>query len=303
VGSSKLGLVRAYFSNGPECRCFLFNGLSQGVWVLALLKLLFPCRRRRLVVVDMVLSVPSTRRDWAMVFLRRKLMAAVDLFVSYARNTKGVQALYRLPESRFAYVPFKVNDWERIASSETRDEGYLVVAGQTRRDFRTFRRAIQGLDIPIRIVAPEQEVLSRHSSSLNPEEWPHHVAFVRDAVTPETFLPQLAGARLVVLPIVAENITPSGISVCLVAMALGKCVVVTEGPVTDGLVDQGQALVVPAADPDALREAIVAAWTNAELRASTARCGHEYAQSLGDEGRLHRDLLDVVLRCCGDASS
>jgi glycosyltransferase involved in cell wall biosynthesis len=86
-------------------------------------------------------------------------------------------------------------------------------------------------------------------------------------------------------------------------MALGKGVVVTKGPVTDGLVDQGQALVVPAADPDALREAIVAAWTNAELRASTARCGHEYAQSLGDEGRLHRDLLDVVLRCCGDASS
>jgi glycosyltransferase involved in cell wall biosynthesis len=291
-------LVRAYLSKSQEQRCFLFNGLSQRVWVLALLKLLFPNRRRKLVVVDMVLSVPTTRRDWRVVLLRRKLMAAVDLFISYARNTKGIQEIYRIPESRFLYVPFKVNDSERIAIMETRDEGYLLVAGQTRRDFPTFLRAVEDLSIPVRIVAPAQDVLSAHGSSLRTDGWPAQVELVRDARTPDTFLPQVAGARLVVLPILEKNITPSGIGVCLVAMALRKCVIVTEGPVTEGLVDDGQAIVVPAADPSALRDEILAAWTDPDLRTGTAERGFDYATSLGGEKRLYEDLFDAVVRLC-----
>lgn len=291
-------LVRAYLSRTPEQRCFLFNGLSQRVWLVALLKLLFPSRRRKLVVVDMVLSVPTTRRDWRVVFLRRKLMAAVDLFISYARSTRGIQDVYRIPESRFLYVPFKVNDWERIGTMEPGDEGYLLVAGQTRRDFPTFMRAIEDLAIPVRIVAPPQDVLSQHGSSLRTNGWPQHVEFVQDARTPDTFLPQVAGARIVVLPILKKNITPSGIGVCLVAMALRKCVIVTEGPVTDGLVDQGQAIVVPAGDPAALHDAIVAAWEDSELRTRTADLGFAYASSLGGEERLYGDLFDAVVGLC-----
>lgn len=301
AAASNAELVRAYFSRGPEHRCFLFNGLSQQVWVVALIKLLFPSRRRKLVVVDMVLSVPTTRRDWRVVSLRRKLMRAVDLFVSYARNTKGIQEVYEIPESRFLYVPFKVNDWERVASMETTDDGYLVVAGQTRRDFRTFSRAIEGLDIPVRIVAPPQDVLSQHGSSLGAQDWATNVELVQDARTPDTFLPQLAGARLVVLPILQQNITPSGIGVSLVAMALRKCVIVSAGPVSDGLIDEGQAIVVPAGDHVALRDAIVRAWRDPELRKTTAERGFAYARTLGGEKRLYRDLLDAVIRLSGES--
>jgi len=301
-GASRAELVKAYLSRSPEQRCFVFNGLSQEVWVLAMLKLLFPSRRRKLVVVDMVLSVPTTRRDWRIVSMRRKLMASVDLFISYARDTQGIQEIYRIPESSFLYVPFKVNDWERITTMETRDEGYVLVAGQTRRDFPTLLRAIEEMAIPVRIVAPPQDVLSEHGSSLHTDDWPAHVEFVQNARTPDTFLPQVAGARLVVLPIIEQNITPSGIGVCLVAMALRKCVIVSAGPVTNGLIDDGQAIIVPAGDAAALRHAITATWEDSELRRSTADRGFAYASSLGGEERLYRDLYDAVFRLCRDGA-
>jgi glycosyltransferase involved in cell wall biosynthesis len=190
------------------------------------------------------------------------------------------------------------HDLEIITKLEPEDRGYLLVAGQTRRDFDTFKRAIEELSIPIRIVAPPQDVLSRHGSALDPDDWPEHVTFVRDAVTPETFLPQVAGARLVVLPILEKNITPSGIGVCLVAMALRKCVIVSSGPVADGMIDEGQAIVVPAGDWVALRDAIERAWTNADVRAATSRKGFEYAAALGGEKRLHEDIFNAVVRLC-----
>jgi glycosyltransferase involved in cell wall biosynthesis len=297
-GTSYVGLAKAYLSNRSEERCFVFNGLSREVWVVALLKAIFPNRKRKLIVVDMVLAVPTTWKGRLVVFLRSKLFKRVDLFISYARNTRGIQETYRLPESRFMYVPFKVNDLEIITKLEPEDRGYLLVAGQTRRDFDTFKRAIEELSIPIRIVAPPQDVLSRHGSALDPDDWPEHVTFVRDAVTPETFLPQVAGARLVVLPILEKNITPSGIGVCLVAMALRKCVIVSSGPVADGMIDEGQAIVVPAGDWVALRDAIERAWTNADVRAATSRKGFEYAAALGGEKRLHEDIFNAVVRLC-----
>lgn len=302
ASASNSELVRAYLTNRREERCFLFNGLSRKVWVIALLKAFLPNRRRKLVVVDMILSVPATWKDRLVVFLRSKLFSRVDLFISYARNTRGIEETYRLPASRFMYVPFKVNDWEMVTSMEPEDRGYILVAGQTRRDFATFKKAIETLSTPVRIVAPPAGVLSQHGSPLDPADWPEHVTFVRDAVTPETFLPQLAGARLVVLPILEKNITPSGISVCLVAMALRKCVVVSSGPVADGMIDDGQAIVVPAGDSVALRDAIVRASADASLRAATAERGFAYAMALGDERRLHGDIFAAVVRLCrGDA--
>ena len=299
IGASYSELAKAYWSEGREERCFLFNGLCRQVWAIALLKMLFPNRRRKLVVVDMILSVPSTWKDWIVVSVRRKLFAKVDLFISYARNTRGIEEIYRLPASRFLYVPFKVNDLDLVTSLETGDDGYIVVGGQTRRDFDTFRRAIEGLSVPVRIVAPAQSTLSQHGSVLSDEDWPEHVTFVRNAQTPETFLPQLARARVVVLPILEKNITPSGIGVCLVAMALGKCVVVSSGPVADGLVDSGEAIVVPAGDWAALRSAIMDACTNSELRTATAKKGFAYAMALGDEKRLHQDVFEAIVELCG----
>lgn len=298
IDASHNEVAKAYVSNRRQRRCFVFNGLSRKVWMLALLETLLPNRNRYLVVVDMILTVPTTLRERCVAFLRSLLLARVDLFITYARNTERLREIYHLSASRFEHVPFKVNDREMVMNMESRDEGYIVVAGQTRRDFATFHRAIEGLSMPVRIVARGQEVLSKHGSILDSQGWSEHVALVRDAATTEAFLTEIARARLVVLPILEKNITPSGVGICLAAMALGKCVVISEGPAADGLVDEGQALVVQAGDWVALRDAIVTAWADPELRAATARRGFDYAMSLGDERRLHRDTFEAIANLC-----
>ena len=61
----------------------------------------------------------------------------------------------------------------------------------------------------------------------------------------DSFLDHIAASRLVALPIKRENISASGIGVYLAAMALGKCVVISEGPAVNGVVPPGAALIVP----------------------------------------------------------
>jgi glycosyltransferase involved in cell wall biosynthesis len=99
-----------------------------------------------------------------------------------------------------------------------------------------------------------------------------------------------------VLPISPDALAPAGISTYLVAMALGKCVIVSESPATRGILEDGeQAVVVPPSDPAAMRAAIVRVCEDADYRARVARVGREYALSLGDEERLAQDIVHEVV--------
>jgi glycosyltransferase involved in cell wall biosynthesis len=86
----------------------------------------------------------------------------------------------------------------------------------------------------------------------------------------------------------------SGISTYLVAMALGKCVIMTDSPATQGLIDDGHAVVVPPCDPAALRDAIARVASDAAFRERTAAAGKAYASALGDESRLAADIARFV---------
>jgi glycosyltransferase involved in cell wall biosynthesis len=74
-------------------------------------------------------------------------------------------------------------------------------------------------------------------------------------------------------------------------MALGKCVVVSDSPVTRGILKDGEhAVIVPPSDPAAMRAAIVKVCEDADYRAYVGRTGREYALSLRDESRLGEDV-------------
>ncbi|HEX8362139.1 MAG TPA: glycosyltransferase, partial [Longimicrobium sp.] len=98
-------------------------------------------------------------------------------------------------------------------------------------------------------------------------------------------------AHAVVLPIQPGRLSPSGIGTYLVAMALGKCVVITESAATRGILDDRHAVLVPPADAEALRAAVARVAEDRELRERTARGGREYALSLGGDERLERDIV------------
>jgi glycosyltransferase involved in cell wall biosynthesis len=111
------------------------------------------------------------------------------------------------------------------------------------------------------------------------------------------FVAEMAAARLVVQPIVPE-ISGAGMSVYIMAMALRKCVITTSGPGAEDVLTGGEAVIVPAADPAALRAAIVKAYHDPAYRAPYEVAGYRYAMERGTEenmyhtivARLHADL-------------
>ena len=108
------------------------------------------------------------------------------------------------------------------------------------------------------------------------------------------FLEHIAGATLVVLPVLKGNISATGISVYLSAMALGKCVIISSGPAVDDVVPTEAAITVPPEDVAALTSAIKTTLDDHDLREKTAAAGQAYALSLGGEENLYLNVLNQL---------
>lgn len=89
--------------------------------------------------------------------------------------------------------------------------------------------------------------------------------------------PVIAGARLVVLPSLVDNLP----NACLEAMALGKVVIGTDGASFEELITDGvNGFLVPPGNPEALADKMIAAWTDerlAEMSAAAKEKALEFA--------------------------
>jgi glycosyltransferase involved in cell wall biosynthesis len=266
---------------------------------LCLAKLMLPFSRGRIVSLDTVLPVPYADSLPARLKLglKKVLFQQCHLFIEYFRQTEGYERHYGIPRDRFRYVPFKINRYERVINTPTRDDGYVFCGGNTRRDFQTLVEAVGHLPIPVKIVTMPDSVIAGHGSVLNEQHLPPNIEVIRHDGT-DTFLDYIAAARLVALPIRRENISASGIGVYLASMALGKCVVISEGPAVNGVVPPGAAVIVPPEDPQALRAAIERMYADDEARRSVAAAGQAYALGLGGEERLCASVADVLIADC-----
>src|SRR5256885_7103375 len=103
------------------------------VLFFTILLFVIPFQRCRLVTLDFfVLSPPA----WLQPLVRWSLGRIYKMLV-YFRDSSRFQRLYHLPQEKFQYVPFKINQWELVQATEVRDEQYLFVGGRSRRDFKT----------------------------------------------------------------------------------------------------------------------------------------------------------------------
>lgn len=274
----------------------LINCAARELFHVALLNMLNPFSRCRVVSLDTVLPVPrlGSRSAQVVHWIKMRLFKGVHLFIEYFRDTRGYERHYGIPAAKFRYVPFKINRYERVLATPVRDDGYIFCGGNTRRDFATLIEAVRGTSYPVRIVTMHENVIRGHGSFLEESSLPANVEVVRHDGS-DSFLDHIAGARLVVLPIKKENISASGIGVYLASMGLGKCVIVSHGPAVDGVVPDGAAIVVPPEDPSALRAAIDRAYLDRALRESVAAAGMAYARSLQGEQRLYESVMRVLV--------
>lgn len=292
------GTLRAFFAAGAF-DVAVISVQSRSLVVLCLLKLLLPGVRWRLISVDTVLLRPRNWRERLRLVLVRRLFQQVDRFLLFFKDTSGLESVYGIDPQIIRYVPFKVNDYDAVTSHPTTDEGYVLSCGRSKRDYETLCRAAQRLSHQVRILAPAGDETAKHATTFDFRTLPANVRLVVDDGSHGSWIDWIARSTCVVLPVLPDTLAPSGISTYLVAMALGKCVIITDSPATRGLIDQGQAVVVPPSDAAALRAAIIRVLEDEAYRHEVASSGRQYALALKDENRLAADVTAELGRLLG----
>lgn len=254
-------------------------------------------KRRPIVAVDLVLRRPKTVRDRAAIAAKRHLFKRVDHFIHYFKDVSGLEKIYNISSARSSFVDFKSNLWEQRAKEPRPDGDYALCFGRSLRDYDTFLAAMERCDVPGGIVDPRVGDVRRHGSRFSRplSALPKNVQLLPDDMTAESQVRLIQGAASVVVPIVKGSLVASGISTILNAMALGKCVIASEGPGISDVFDD-ELLTVPLEDPDALARVMQRAWLDHALRRRTARAGWEYAMRCGGERDFHQRVIDAVLR-------
>jgi glycosyltransferase involved in cell wall biosynthesis len=287
----------------PPFDVVVINSEPRQLLAFCLLRLLLPWTRRRIVSVDLVVQRPRNWREQIRLWVARLLFRQVELFLFFFKDTRELERVYGIDRGKIHYIPFKINSRDRILTHPVSDEGFILSCGQSKRDYATLCRAMEGLPYSACILAPQPQSACKHGTTFDFQSCPSNVRWVTDDGSEASWVDWIARARCLVLPILPDTLAASGISTYLVAMALGKCVVITDSPATVRLVDSGEAVIVPPANPDALRTALTKVMEDPAFRQRVADAGHAYAIGLKDENRLAADIateVDRIVAGCSD---
>ncbi len=264
---------------------------------LALWRKLHPGVKVRLVAVDLVLRRPRGLRDTLLMPAKRFLLNSVDHFIHYFRDVSAYHATFGIDAARSSFVPFKTN----LAASHTLSpdrgtEQYILCFGRSMRDFDTFFEAVEKLPFPAAISRQDPAQLRAHGARFTRslDRLPSNITVLDDDGSADAQVRILGNAKVVVLPILKTSMVASGISSCLNAMSLHKCVIGTEGPGMSDVFREGEALIVPAEHPERLAATIRSAWEDNALRSRTAAAGYRYAQAAGGEQELYQRIIECL---------
>jgi hypothetical protein len=156
----------------------------------------------RLVSVDLILRPPQGFRGRLLCLLKRALLTQVDKFIFYFKNTAGYQRYYGIDSTKIDYVPFKVNGVEESYFPSASPEGdYVLCAGRTLRDVKTFVAAMGIAGCPGLLLQQQREELTAHGTTPFTGNLPPNVRLIVDESDDlATFLQFVAGAKPVVIP-------------------------------------------------------------------------------------------------------
>jgi glycosyltransferase involved in cell wall biosynthesis len=273
---------------------FVVNG--NVALVMELAARMFAGARRPLIAVDLVLREPEDFGGRLGLVLKKALLGRVDRFIHYFRDLRGLTRVYGIGPERSSYVSFKVNLADRHALAPEPEGEYVLCFGRSMRDFDSFLAAMERLpDIPGAITRPDPRVFAAHHARFTRpiSAIPANVRVLDDDRTEESEIRILRNARLVALPILAKSLVASGISTCLNAMFLEKCVIGSEGP---GMSDifTSELLTFPPENPERMAEVIRRAWGDSALRRRTAAAGRRFALQAGGEPELYQRIINEV---------
>lgn len=261
------------------------------------LRWVMPFAHFKIISVDIIVRTPQSLRGRVKTSIQKLLFKQVDRFILYFKDLRGCEKFYGIGADRAVFVPFKVNALEsikrRMAAANLPAGDYVMCAGRTMRDVKTFVEAMRVAGCPGILHQQPKDLMAAHGTTTWDDELPANVKLIiDDSNSHEVFLDYVAKARLVVIPRYKHDIGPAGIATYLIAMAMKKCVIVSDGPGV-GDVLTNEATIVPAEDAQQLSTQIKLLWDNDEERNEIASHGRAYAETVGGDDRLYRDILRV----------
>lgn len=227
-------------------------------------------RRAPLVVLTCWLGQEALKATGARRIALAQAYRSVDRLLVFSLNQREIlEARLGVDRSRLTVVPFGV-DFQWFQSAKTADNGYLVSVGRDRgRDWRTLFDAVRGTGIEVRVACRPAEIYGLDI----PDE-----VVVEGFVSRDRYRELLAGATAVILP-THVRAYPTGQSVALEAMSMGKCVIATATPALADYLDDASAVLTTVANPTALRSAIQHTLDNGEMRRRLGRSGQSVVKS------------------------
>ena len=170
---------------------------------------------------------------------------ALGILTNSSAEIGTIARRFRIPESRVRYVPMHSNIHEPEFSEL--NDGFVLSAGRTRRDYATLLQAAPRIGASILIIASVGNSF--------PSPLPGNVSILRD-VSRSVYLDYLRRCALVVLPLLPTE-RSTGQVVLLEAMAFGKSVVASRAPGTTDLIRQGEnGILVEPGNADKLAEEV-----------------------------------------------
>jgi glycosyltransferase involved in cell wall biosynthesis len=234
--------------------------------LVALYRFLFFIRKPKQIVLELMLDEEASGWIWKLkVKFQRLLFSSVDLvFVSSTREVETYSRRLRIPPEKFRFIPFHTNIINPRRLGE--NEGFILSAGKTGRDYAVLNEALRGTDMKAVIVSDDYH-LKGIDISAN--------ITVRKNIPYSEYLTILEKSRLVVVPL-TKHVMSTGQVVILEAMALGKPVIATETVGTLDYIENGiTGILVPIGDKGALRKAIHDLIRSPSLEEDLARNGLE----------------------------
>lgn len=218
--------------------------------------------------------------------LYRWLYRSVDGVVVFSYNQRSTLVLgLGLDATDVHVIPFGV-DLDELAVVETSESGAVVAVGRDLgRDWRTLVDAVDGTGWTVELMTRRGQVDHLH---LPPEVRFH------STVDRASYLSMLASASVVVLPSFVREY-PTGQTVLLEAMALGKACVVTDTPAMRDYVEDGQTgVLVPPGDPAALAEAVGGLLDDDERRRSIGQNAWARSFAIGGARAMWAEVAAVL---------
>lgn len=244
---------------------------------------------------DILLKKPINKKEKLFSLIKKEVYSKCDRFICVHRDTSAYKRYFGVTKT--FYIPFKSNNFEIHHRIKTLDKGYVLSCGVSHRDYETLFKAVEDLDFRVVVALPNDKDVTYHQASLGRSPIPKNVEIVRHDFNKDTWNDLLANASFVVIPIDKDCIQPAGISVYLEAMMLKKATIVSDGPSTVDLIDNGQALIVPRGDHKKLRGAIKQLWNDDGRRKELEVAGYDYAINLAGVDRLVDDLKSFLNSC------